>query len=124
MGDHGERIMADKRGEYTDAKEVVLKKRYRVFVRDDNGTVIGIYEELFEYTPIVTEIVQEWDDETGELISETEVVTGGDFIPKEEYLTDFGTSTTTTWVTGKYYENDKWEKVLDKYMKKEMDTNA
>ena len=110
--------------QYDNSKEVKLKKRYRVFVRDDNDAVIGIEPDLFEYTPIETNIVQEFDEETGELISETEVVTGGDFIPKESYLTDFGDSTTTTWVTGKYYEHDEALKVLDKFIKKEMDTNA
>jgi len=76
---------------------------------------------LFEYTPIVEELVNQGTDEEPDWQT---VVSGGDFIPKLDYLTDFGTSTTTTWVTGKYYKDDKWEKVLDKYIKKEMSTNA
>jgi len=107
--------------QYDNSKEVVLKKRYRVFVRDDNEQVIGIDPELFEYTPIVEKQVNQGTEEEPDWQT---VTSGGDLIPKEGYLTDFGTSTTTTWVTGKYYEDKDWEKVLDKYMKKGMSTNA
>jgi hypothetical protein len=93
------------------SKEVKMDKRFRLFIRDDNGQMMGMDESLFEYTPVVV------DPETGEQ-------TGGDWIPQNSYLIDYGTSVTYTWTIGKYYEDDDPEKVMEKYTENTLVSNA
>lgn len=84
------------------SKEVKLDKQYRIFVRDDDGRTVVGFEDI-DSIPV--------DEETGEILYTV------------DDLHDYGTSTTYTWVVGKYYEHDDAETLLDKFVKKELNTN-